>query len=291
MRVFLQGSSISVVLSRNSPGVTTSLNVGNGGLVAVNPGSVSENATSDGVFDTHTVFWAVNPFAWSTSTLHLFTTVTSVEIVDPVTDAVVNVTHAVEPVVIAVPVPASTDTSQFRCSYWSEALQDWSDEGTVLLGFAVASDGSGGGVAYCGTVHLSDFAAVKQSVSFFVITDVHPIDDAGLVAQIVNPSNLLALFVVAALIIVFGTSWVVSYKHDEQRSHELEKLHRAHMVLFGEIRTGLGMHCLHLPLDHPIRKRVVALYDHLKVRNDPGEVLWKEDWGWPLALSESCVLG
>jgi hypothetical protein len=246
--------------------VSVCLCVGSGASVIVNRNSLPASSTLNGTFDTHTVFWSVNPYSWSATTKQMAATVTTVELLDPETGMPFNLTAAAQPVVISVVVPSTVNQEEFRCNYWSHAVQDWSDAGTILVGFTAADDGTGRLIAHCATVHLSDFAAMQAPVSFFVVTDIDPVGDAGLLQQVVNPQNLLSLFVIVGVMIVFGTSWIVSYKHDEGRSRELEKLHRAHMVLFGEVRTGLGMHCLHLPLDHPARRRVVALYDQLKVR-------------------------
>jgi hypothetical protein len=53
---------------------------------------------------------------------------------------------------------------------------------------------------------------------------------------------------------------------DENKSAELALLHRTHMLMFGQVKTGLGMHTLHLPPDHPARQRVIRMFDSLKVR-------------------------
>jgi hypothetical protein len=37
------------------------------------------------------------------------------------------------------------------------------------------------------------------------------------------------------------------------------------MLMFGEVRHGLGMHTLHLPPDHPERTKVIRKFDALKV--------------------------
>ena len=263
----LQSDTISIVVSRSAvdDNVSTTLPLPDGSSVTVSPATLPDNATT--TFDTHVVFWAVNPYATADTASSLAMNVSSVTLThSDGSGAVIPVSNATTPVVVSLVVPGGTDVTQFRCSYWSEVEGGWSDVGTVLVGYTRLRGTDGRFVAHCATTHLSDFAAVKASVSFIVVTNVNPIDDAGLVAQVLNPQNLLALGVIAGLVVVFVASWVVSYKHDEARSVELGALHRAHMVLFGEVRSGLGMHCLHLPVGHPRRLSVVAMVDDLKVR-------------------------
>jgi hypothetical protein len=87
---------------------------------------------------------------------------------------------------------------------------EWTDRGTVLLGFDVDAD-SGNTYAVCGTVHLTDFSA-KQKVSFFHTNKIDIGSDAGLLLSAFNPANLLPTLVVLGLVVVFVGSWVVSVK-------------------------------------------------------------------------------
>lgn len=52
---------------------------------------------------------------------------------------------------------------------------------------------------------------------------------------------------------------------DELQAKEAAKLHHAHVLIFGEVRHGLGMHTLHLPPGHPERQAIIKKFDALKV--------------------------
>ena len=52
---------------------------------------------------------------------------------------------------------------------------------------------------------------------------------------------------------------------DELQAKEAAQLHHAHVLIFGEVRHGLGMHTLHLPPGHPERQAVISKFEALKV--------------------------
>ena len=58
---------------------------------------------------------------------------------------------------------------------------------------------------------------------------------------------------------------LLAFQADESKSKELVRLHRTHVMMFGEVRSGLGMQTLHLPADAPQRKAVIKMFDSLKV--------------------------
>ncbi len=259
-----QGSELVLVVGRSSTSSGLALLLSGGGGVDVDGASLP---LGTGIFDAHTVQWSIDPYLWAGSDRALVP-VTTVEVTDPEDGSGVTVADAPSPIVVSFPLPLGTDVDTFRCSFWDRAAERWSDKGMVLLGFTSVAGGNGSAslTASCATLHLSDFTGVSKSVSFFVVTQVDPIGDAGSLADVANPRNLLALVVVVGIVGVFFVTWNLSVRLDEARSQDLHALQRAHMLLFGEVRTGLGMHCLHLPLDHPGRARVKKMYDALMVR-------------------------
>ncbi len=170
------------------------------------------NLTASGVVDAHVVAWTSNPHAWAETASVLFTGVTSVTMVSD--GSAVNVSADVTgstPMVISLPVAPSVDTNTFRCSYWDPASATWTDRGTVLLGFDV--DGTTGNTfAVCGTLHLTDFTAVKKSTAFFQTNSIDLGSDAGLLTAAFDPSNLAPTLVVVGLVVVFFVAWLVSFK-------------------------------------------------------------------------------
>jgi hypothetical protein len=109
------------------------------------------------LFRSSAIKWTTNPYLWSTNTPALVASVLSVSV------AGVNVTNATTPLVVSMPVSSTTPLSQFQCSHWSEAIGNWSQRGSVLVGFETEADGSI--TALCATLHLTDFSAVKKQTS------------------------------------------------------------------------------------------------------------------------------
>jgi hypothetical protein len=100
------------------------------------------------------VKWAVNPFLWASNASLTVASVLSVSV------AGVDVTNATVPLVVTMPVGASTPLFDFRCSYWDGTVGNWSDSGTAVIGFT--SDARGQVTALCATLHLTDFSAVQK---------------------------------------------------------------------------------------------------------------------------------
>jgi hypothetical protein len=137
--------------------------------------------------------WTTNPYLWSTDTPPLVSPVMSVSV------AGVDVSNATTPLVVSMTVGSTTPLSQFRCSYWNQATGNWSDSGTVVIGFESAADGST--TAICATLHLTDFSAVKKQSSECVRCLKEGISTAGLPSccialRVYNPSarGLVSLF-------------------------------------------------------------------------------------------------
>ena len=129
--------------------------------------------------------WTTNPYLWSTDTPPLVSPVMSVSV------AAVDVSNATTPLVVSMTVGSTTPLSQFRCSYWNQTIGNWSDSGTVVIGFESAADGST--TAICATLHLTDFSAVKKQTSECVRCLKEGISTAGLPSccialRVYNPS-------------------------------------------------------------------------------------------------------
>ena len=72
--------------------------------------------------------------------------------------------------------------------------------------------------------------------------------------------------VVLSIVGLFLMSLLLSGVLDEKKSEEIAALHRSHVLLFGHVRTGLGMHTVHLKPDDPRRVAVINMFKALKVR-------------------------
>jgi hypothetical protein len=68
---------------------------------------------------------------------------------------------------------------------------------------------------------------------------------------------------------------------------QVHALHHVHILLFAEVRTGLGMDMLHLGPDHPKRASLAATADSLKVSVFPCLYLYLSP---PHSLSPRCDL-
>ncbi len=111
------------------------------------------NSSSSGALGVSTVAWTTNPYLYADGTPSLQSPVTSLSVG-------VEVTAATVPIVLTMRISALTPLEEFRCSFWDATVGNWSDRGTVVLGFTTAPDGAAVGV--CGTMHLTDFSSVQK---------------------------------------------------------------------------------------------------------------------------------
>jgi hypothetical protein len=263
-----QGTGITLTMSRSWLVPSGSNSTGTARTAFSPLDALSTNMTSSGVADTRVVEWTSNPFSWANVTDSLNTGVITVDIIDPDSDTVVQINSSSRlrrPMRVSLPIPPSTNTDTFRCTYWDPVNLKWSDSGTVLLGFLVDST-TGNPYAMCGTMHLTEFASVKKQTSFFVTNDIDLIDDAGVLVSAFEPQNLVVVIVIGSVVGAFLLSWMFSAMHDETKTAQISKLHQAHLLMFGEVRSGLGMHTVHLSPTDPERIRVVKMFESLKVR-------------------------
>ena len=87
-------------------------------------------------------------------------------------------------------------------------------------------------------------------------------------------TSIVAIYTLFWVLAAFVVAWVVSLAVDERRAAELMRLHEQHLRQFGTVRVALGMHALHLAADDPERKRVVKMYESLRVRGPRCRAGW-----------------
>ena len=229
-------------------------------------GSLPGNLTTRGVADTHIVEWTSDPNSWAGSSATLSSGVISIEIVDPDSGSVVPLTGSSvrEPMLVSLPVSPSIDSLAFSCIYWDAAINDWSNAGTVVIGF-VSNETAGTTTAVCGTLHLSEFASEESDLPF-TFNAVNPFADAGELEALFDPGNIVATIVVLCVLGLFILAWILSAVYDTKRAEEMLRLHREHVRKYGDVKMGLGMDTLHLPVEDPRRIKVALMYESLRVR-------------------------
>ena len=224
--------------------------------------------------DTRVYLWAENPHhpgASSNGTITqsdsntLATVVVSVELSDPSTGRPYAINDpagsAHAPVVLSLPIDVVEGVDTFRCSYWSTALGVWLNDGVGLVGYL-------NGTAQCGSVHLTDFSAtLSQAVS--ILSDdgakLASISDSGTLVAAFDTSNLAAVVVVFSIIAGFLTLWIIAVRAENNLEISRRALYRIHIRRYGEVRYGLGLQAYHVPEDHPVRRRVLTVYQQLQV--------------------------
>ena len=246
----------------------------------------------DQVLDTHVIVWSDNPNADTADTADtagaptaVVTLVTSVELVDAASGATValngysidgssvgvgldrrlqsQLPPAMAPVALTMPVGVHDSFIDFRCSYWSVEASAWQSDGVVLLGFTV--DDAGNVAAHCGTLHLTDFSAVRRHAEFLTINTIHPFSDAGAITSLFQPKNTWAVAIVFGVVGVSLVSLVHGLWAERAMVVSRRQLYEVHMKRFGEVRYGLAYQSLHTPGDHPVRARLRKLFLGLQV--------------------------
>lgn len=256
-----------MTVSRNSVSASQLLSnngLGSVGLSTLNTSGSQLVSGASSAVDTHVVFWETNPYGWSSASRNITAPVTSVELYSSGGQPIAVSSLGV-PSVVVMPLLATTNVFEFECVYWSSSEQRWARSGAVVIGFEVSADGSGATRAICGALHFTDFSAAQAALSFYSVTNVET-SDVGSIEEVFSPQNVVVVLTVSGFVVLFFASWVISAREDERLSKEYRELQRAHLALFGEMRTGLGMHCLHLSMSHPARVKVARMYGALKVR-------------------------
>ena len=205
--------------------------------------------------------WANNPFLYTGSGASL-AGVVSIEIMNPNDSSILTVNGTQAPIVIGFTTAGSTDLSDFKCSYWNLDISAWDSSGTALVSL---TPGAGGVVnVACATVHLSDFSAVN-GIGFMNIQIPNPITEF---ASLGSVFSLKSLFTTVATLAILGVSlvaWFVSSIVDDKKADMLAQLRKAHVLLYGEVSSGLGMDMLHKGASAESRKKLQALHDKLRV--------------------------
>ena len=257
--VILSGVDVTLGVSRSLSSSAAGQTLPDGSGVSFLPGSLSNSATGS-VIDTRALQWGTNPHGWSAAGSDIVTGVTSIEVVDSDSGDIVDVGPGnatgtdVVPIVLSMGVPTGTALSDFRCRYWNSTSEAWREDGTVLLGFT--QDDNGTVTAYCGSVHLTDFSA-QLDPSFLRVNSIDPFGDAGLLEDVLDPSNLLPLLFIVLLIVGFVVAWFVSAHIDKRQAAKIDRLRDSHLLSYGEVSPGLGKDRLHLDPKDPARELVV----------------------------------
>lgn len=137
------------------------------------------------------------------------------------------------------------------CSYFDAAMNGgaggWSTRGVVLVGYRDGSGGGSGGggapVIVCAAGHLTSFAATSAVTS--ALSNVQsPFADAGILAQALDPSNVVSTIVVLCLLLCFCMLWCRFHFHDRRDARDYAVLRRVkfvshgHMTPMGDPRKG-----------------------------------------------------
>jgi hypothetical protein len=186
-----------------------------------------------------TVQWTTDPYGWSNDSIAAG--VTTIELFDPDSGAPLPVDGASQPLLIALTLPSSTDESLFACNFWDATTLSWSQQGTIVID--VSADASGSVTAVCGALHLTDFSGAI-STSFLHVNVVDPIRDASKLANLFQQKSIVVVVAVGLLLGIFLVAWVASTAIDAKLSETLEQLQRTHVMLYGEVKPGLGKELL-----------------------------------------------
>lgn len=243
--ITLSSPHVDMALARGGGGQPTGI-VDDSGLgvdIPLDP-TYSWNAAGSSM-DTVAKQWKSDPYSYLNVSTPALASVTSFEIKDSTTSATLDVQNRAVPVVLSLSLPGATDTTTFRCSFWDEYHQSWSGDGAIVLDFTVLD--SGAVIAYCGSVHLSEFSGVFNP-SFLNFPDPNMFLDVGMFASLFSLKNLVPVTVVFSMIGFFAVSWYLSYRQDHKMAQEIALLRRAHQLMFGEISGGFGRDKLHLDM-------------------------------------------
>jgi hypothetical protein len=251
-----QSDDISLTAWRSS-GTVAEQTLPSGSTVSFEGTAVGSENTAP--VDTNAVQWSTNPYSWSSGAHEPATGVLTVDVSSNGTE--LDVHGLSTPIALSQTIPATTNLTAFRCSSWDSDKGDWSSDGLMVLGFMQVGSKV---VAVCGTTHLSDFSGVA-SPSFIKVAPIGSIGDAGELAKVLDPSNLLTFIIVVVLVGVFFAAWIYSSTHDRKNVIELARLHQLQMRMFGEVQNGLCMDVVHLEKDHPLKLAAVRTYESLKV--------------------------
>ena len=147
----------------------------------------------------------------------------------------VTTTDGSTPLLVSVSVPVSVNTTAYQCRYWNSDMSCWSSTGTVVVGFDQDSV-TGAVIAYCGSLHLTDFSG-RVNTSFMQVNAIDPISDAGDLVNVFSPSSRFAAVLVIALVGSFFVTWSLAVKADAKAERERK------MVTQGGFRVSRN-HCL-----------------------------------------------
>ena len=259
----MQSNQVNVTVGRQVADALTNRDADSSSAAMFAPGALNNSVPSGESVDIVTKAWTSNPYSWSTTGGSTAAGVVSVEVLSSVDNSVVSVTDAAAPIIVSLVAPLSTDLEVFRCLYWNNDTGTWDSDGTLLIG-AVTSVSSL--TVSCATNHLSDFSAkAADSSGFLQLYIPNPLDHVGELGNAFSGSSLITTIVVFA---VFGTcllAWLVSSAIDNRKAETLAQLRRAHILMYGEIRAGMGKVVLHEVVTQAGRRKLQAKYDLLKV--------------------------
>ena len=231
--------------------------------VVFTPGSLHSVAGMSATVAVVVKTWSRNPFVWAANGSS-DASVISVELSDGNSSDALSVTGAAVPVMVALQAPINSELESFKCGYWDPVQLVWTGAGTVLVAIEVDPLSASTAVVHCGSLHLTDFSG-SQGLSFLNVRLPNPLRDYGLLGQAFTGTSLYTTILTLCVLGGCFLSWAVSGAVDERKAKELQKLRKAHFLLYGEVTSGLGMDALHEGAADRNRAKLLALRDKLVV--------------------------
>ena len=150
-----------------------------------------------------------DPFAYANDGTRLESDVSTFEIKAKNALSANNVTGLTTPIKIHIPISgregSSCRVTQGGCRYFDEQRREWSTDGMLERRRTES-------FIECETVHLSSFGLSSDDV-MPEVTIVNPINAADLFSNI-SVDNMLAIFVVGCLLVIFAFANVIGYRLD-----------------------------------------------------------------------------
>jgi len=135
-----------------------------------------------------------------------------------------------------------------KCTYYDDEANAWSNQGTVSLGTSDNDQQPGGRLLVCGTRHLTAFGSVS-AVDPATLNIPTPFLSLGELQRALDPSNVLIVVVVAALIGCGCGMWSYLGERERRRRHEIRAARRAKFLMTGTVEPGNDIDDIDVQLD------------------------------------------
>ena len=255
-------------MSRRTPESASQANdTASSGVLSFTPGSLTSLSTSvNSTVDIVLKQWSYNPLTWSTNGSSQGCVV-SVEVVDSPTGTVVPVRDIAAPVLLTICIDSDDSDSyyaqnQYACGFWNTSRQAWDDRGAYLVSVSVDPQDNTTRLL-CAAMHLTDFSAIKAKTEFLHLGVPNPLTDWRRLGAAFSRTSLFTTVVTLAIGCVTLVGWIVLVMLDRGAKEKLMELRRMHVVMFGTIKAGEG---LHVPDVNAVEHHKMAMFRQLRVR-------------------------